>query len=146
MWRSMVDGPLKVCVHRIRRSARTLGRRCRSIDVAANIRYMSVCRISVLVVDFCIFSGLRDARCSSSPPNLDLDCPQSSPFASCGSLIEARSYCDMRHDTWARVVKGFQLRLGYKSLTSLSILPHPWLALLLTISRPMSTGRCAQYR
>ena len=23
---------------------------------------------------------------------------------------------------------------------------HPWLALLLTISRPMSTGRCAQYR
>ena len=55
MWRSIVDGPLKVCVHRIQRSARTLGRRCRSIDVAADIRYLSVCRRSVSIVDFMFF-------------------------------------------------------------------------------------------
>ena len=51
----MVDGPLKVCVHRIQRSARTLGRRCRSIDVAADIRYLSVCRRLVSVMDFAFF-------------------------------------------------------------------------------------------
>ena len=64
MWRSMVDGPLKVCVHRIRHSARALGRRCRSIDVAADIRYLSVCRHSVSVVDFAFFlaSGMLAAH------------------------------------------------------------------------------------
>ena len=39
-------------------------RRCRSIDVAANIRYLSVCRHSVSVVDFAFFlaSGMLAAH------------------------------------------------------------------------------------
>ena len=42
MWRSMEDGPLKVCVQRIRRSARALGRRSMSQPTLDTCRYVVV--------------------------------------------------------------------------------------------------------
>ena len=98
MWRSMVDGPLKVCMHRIRRSARTLGRRSTLMPVdRCRSRHSILVGMSLFGLGrgLCVFSGLRDARCSSAPLSLPVRWYQTSSIRL--KLTQRRTERHLRH-------------------------------------------------